>query len=44
MGSPYSLDLRERVQSVVDSGASRRAAARLFGVNAKLRGEASSPG
>lgn len=33
MGIPYSLDLRERVQSVVEGGASRRAAARLFDVS-----------
>jgi transposase len=36
MGSPYSLDLRERVQSVVEGGASRRAAARLFDVSASF--------
>jgi transposase len=36
MGSPYSLDLRERVQSVVGSGASCRAAARLFDVSASF--------
>ena len=36
MGSPYSLDLRERVQSVVEGGASRRAAARLLDVSASF--------
>jgi transposase len=36
MGSPYSLDLRERVQLVVEGGASRRAAARLFDVSASF--------
>jgi transposase len=36
MGAPYSRDLRKRVQSVVESGASRRAAARLFDVSASF--------
>jgi transposase len=36
MGSPYSLDIRERVQLVVEGGASRRAAARLFDVSASF--------
>ena len=36
MGIPYSLDLRERVQSVVEGGASRRAAARLYDVSASF--------
>jgi transposase len=36
MGIPYSLDLRERVQSVVEGGASRRSAARLFAVSASF--------
>jgi transposase len=33
MGRCYSLDLRERVAGFVTSGASRRAAARRFGVS-----------
>lgn len=33
MGRCYSLDLRERVAKFVSSGASRRAAARHFGVS-----------
>lgn len=33
MGSFLSLDIRERVASLVDSGQSRRAAARYFGVS-----------
>ena len=33
MGRCYSLDLRERVTGLVSSGASRRAAARHFGVS-----------
>jgi transposase len=36
MGISYSLDLRERVQLVVEGGASRRAAARLFDVSASF--------
>jgi transposase len=36
MGIPYSLDLRARVHSVVESGASRRSAARLFAVSASF--------
>lgn len=34
MGRAYSLDLRERIVSAVEGGASRRAAARVFGVSA----------
>ena len=36
MGKPYSMDLRERVQAVVESGEPRRAAARLFDVSASF--------
>lgn len=36
MGSPYSLDIRERVQLVVEGGASRRAAARHLKVSASF--------
>ncbi len=36
MGRPLSLDLRERVAGFVLSGASRRAAARRFGVSASF--------
>ena len=36
MGKPYSIDLRERVQAAVDSGHSRRAAARHFDVSASF--------
>jgi transposase len=36
MGKPYSIDLRERVQAIVESGSSRRAAARLFDVSASF--------
>jgi transposase len=34
MGKAYSIDLRDRVYSDVESGLSRRAAARRFGVSA----------
>ena len=33
MGSPYSLDLRERVVGAVESGMSRRGAAKLYEVS-----------
>ncbi len=33
MGSPYSLDLRERVVGAVESGMSRRGAAKLYQVS-----------
>ncbi len=33
MGKPYSMDLRERVQSAVENGQSRRAAARQYSVS-----------
>ena len=33
MGKPYSIDLRERVQAEVESGQSRRAAARRYDVS-----------
>lgn len=33
MGKPYSIDLRERVQTEVESGQSRRAAARRYNVS-----------
>jgi transposase len=36
MGKSYSIDLRERVQAVVDSGQSRRAAARHYAVSASF--------
>ena len=36
MGKPYSIDLRERVQAAVDSGQSRRAAARHYDVSASF--------
>ncbi len=36
MGSPYSLDIRERVQLVVEGGVSRRAAARHLKVSASF--------
>ena len=36
MGKPYSMDLRERVQAVVASGASRRGAARHLRVSASF--------
>lgn len=36
MGKPYSIDLRERVQAEVESGQSRRAAARRYGVSASF--------
>src|SRR5262252_894009 len=36
MGKPYSIDLRERVQADVESGQSRRAAARRYDVSASF--------
>src|ERR1700704_7199366 len=36
MGKPYSIDLRERVQAEVESGRSRRAAARRYDVSASF--------
>src|SRR3990167_677985 len=36
MGKPYSIDLRERVQAGVESGQSRRAAARRYDVSASF--------
>ena len=36
MGKPYSIDLRERVRAEVDSGQSRRAAARRYDVSASF--------
>ena len=36
MGKPYSIDLRERVQAEVESGQSRRAAARRYDVSASF--------
>ena len=36
MGKPYSIDLRERVQGEIESGGSRRAAARRFDVSASF--------
>jgi transposase len=36
MGKPYSIDLRERVQAEVESGQSRRAAARRYAVSASF--------
>ena len=36
MGKPYSIDLRERVQAEVESGQSRRAAARRYNVSASF--------
>ena len=36
MGKPYSIDLRERVQAEIDSGQSRRAAARRYDVSASF--------
>jgi transposase len=36
MGKPYSIDLRERVQAVVESGSSRRGAARHLRVSASF--------
>jgi transposase len=33
MGKPYSIDLRERVQAEVESGQSRRSAARRYDVS-----------
>ena len=34
MGRAYSVDLRERIVGAVEGGATRRAAARVFGVSA----------
>ena len=36
MGKPYSIDLRERVQGEIESGQSRRAAARRYEVSASF--------
>lgn len=36
MGKSYSIDLRERVQAAVESGESRRAAARRYDVSASF--------
>jgi len=36
MGKPYSIDLRERVQAEVESGQSRRGAARRYDVSASF--------
>ncbi len=36
MGKPYSIDLRERVQAAVESGQSRRGAARRYEVSASF--------
>jgi transposase len=36
MGRPYSIDLRERVRAEVESGRSRRAAARRYAVSASF--------
>src|SRR5258708_14121593 len=36
MGKPYSIDLRERVQGEIESGRSRRAAARRYAVGASF--------
>jgi transposase len=36
MGKPYSIDLRERVRAEVESGRSRRAAARRYDVSASF--------
>ena len=36
MGKPYSIDLRERVQAEVESGQSRRSAARRYDVSASF--------
>ena len=36
MGKPYSIDLRERVQAEMESGQSRRAAARRYDVSASF--------
>ena len=36
MGKPYSIDLRERVQAEIESGQSRRAAARRYDVSASF--------
>lgn len=36
MGKPYSMDLRERVRSMVESGRSRREAARRYDVSASF--------
>jgi len=36
MGKPYSIDLRERVQAAIESGQSRRAAARHYDVSASF--------
>ena len=36
MGKPYSIDLRERVQGQVESGQSRRGAARYYDVSASF--------
>ena len=36
MGKPYSIDLRERVQADIESGQSRRAAARRYEVSASF--------
>jgi transposase len=36
MGKPYSMDLRERVQAAVESGQSRRSAARHYDVSASF--------
>src|SRR5580704_16189254 len=48
MGKPYSIDLRERVQAEVESGQSRRAAARRYDVSTsfavKLAGRISRTG
>jgi transposase len=48
MGKPYSIDLRERVQAEIESGRSRRAAARRYNVSpsfaVKLAARASRTG
>lgn len=36
MGKAYSIDVRERVQAAVESGASRRAVARCYDVSASF--------
>jgi transposase len=36
MGKPYSIDLRERVQGEIESGQSRRSAARRYAVSASF--------
>ena len=43
MTKPLSNDLRERLVSAVDSGLSRRTAARRFGVAASTAPKASTP-